>query len=164
MVYENCKVYGPYERKDGRKHVVVIFSDGKRKTVSFPKYLLEKKIERYLKANETVDHYDRNVDNNEFTNLTVLPRQKHAKLDAKCLVKQSFICPVCRNVFSLSGRRLSEALYNRKRGKTGPFCSRTCVGIYGSSVQNGERPFEVSLIQPKYSTHKQLQSLIKETL
>ena len=39
--YENLKVFGPYVRKDGRKHVVLQDPNTKKlKTVSYPKYLV----------------------------------------------------------------------------------------------------------------------------
>jgi len=46
------KVYGPYTRKDGRQHVI-LYENGTRKTVSYPKYLLETKLGRPLDSNET---------------------------------------------------------------------------------------------------------------
>jgi len=55
MVYQNCKLYGPYiSKQDGRKRLVVVFPDRKRKTLSYPKYLVEKYLNRYLGDKETV--------------------------------------------------------------------------------------------------------------
>ena len=49
MVYENCRIYGPYDRnQDNRLTVVVVYPDGRKKTVSYPKYLMETHLERYL--------------------------------------------------------------------------------------------------------------------
>jgi hypothetical protein len=36
------KIYGPYTGKDGRQRIV-LYENGKRTTVSYPKYLLEQK-------------------------------------------------------------------------------------------------------------------------
>ena len=35
------KVYGPYKRKDNRKHVVIVHDNGSRQTQSYPRYLME---------------------------------------------------------------------------------------------------------------------------
>lgn len=45
------KIYGPYLRKDLRKHIVIVNDDGSKTTKSFPKYLMENKLgrERMLK-------------------------------------------------------------------------------------------------------------------
>src|SRR5690606_5867052 len=76
------KVYGPYLRKDGRKHVI-LYKDGKRSTVSYPKFLMEQHLGRKLKPHETVDHIDRDFTNDDITNLRVVDRSQHAKDDAK---------------------------------------------------------------------------------
>jgi hypothetical protein len=31
--------------------------------------------------------------------------------------------------FELSGRKLNDAVANRRKGKAGPYCSRSCAGI-----------------------------------
>jgi hypothetical protein len=54
------KVHGPYTRQqDGRQHVVVVFVDLSKKTISYPKYLMEQKLGRELDPDlETIDHID----------------------------------------------------------------------------------------------------------
>jgi predicted RNA-binding Zn-ribbon protein involved in translation (DUF1610 family) len=149
-MYDNCKVYGPYDRKDGRQHVIVIFKDGSRKTVSYPKYLVEKRLDRYLTDDETVDHLD-----GDPSNLQVLSRSEHIKLDVKRLNVQQFPCPMCGEEFELVGPKLSKAIQNRKQGKSGPFCGRSCAGKYGAEVQNGRMgSLDVEEIDPEYSTLK----------
>lgn len=161
MVYHQCKIYGPYTRKDGRQHIIVVYPDGCKKTVSYPKYFVEMELGRYLGDNETVDHIDGDVTNNSLPNLQVLPRSVHAAKDARRLCEQSFVCPLCGSEFSLSGRRLSDAITNRKRGKAGPFCSRRCVGKYGKLVQDTGSVLPVSIIEPKYC--RSIPSLYGET-
>ena len=153
-VYSGCRVYGPYTRKDGRQHVCVLWPDARRSTVSFPKYIMEIHLGRYLHPEETIDHIDRNVQNNTISNLRVMARAEHAKFDALRLVSQTFICPVCHVEFVLSGSKISTLLSNRSRGKskTGPYCSRQCSGK-GSSV--------TSVVKRIYFTYK---SLEEETL
>ena len=65
MAYaDNFTVYGPYKRKDDRQIVVVVHRNGKRRTVSYPKWLLECHLGRKLhKDRETVDHWDSDFNN-----------------------------------------------------------------------------------------------------
>ena len=69
MVYSDVvKVYGPYKAKDSRLRVVLAFKDGSKKTVSYPKYIMEIHLGRYLTIDETVDHIDCDPLNNDLTN------------------------------------------------------------------------------------------------
>ena len=135
QVYQNCKVYGPYKRNDGRKHIVIIFPDNSRKTVSYPKYLMELKLNRYLSDTETVDHDDGDFNNNSYINLKVLDRSEHCRLDVKRVKEQWFKCDVCGNEFSLSGRKLQNAYNNHiYKNATGPYCSKRCAGIASHAI------------------------------
>ena len=120
------KIYGPYTRKDGRQHVV-LYENGKRKTVSYPKFLLEKKLGRELLPHETCDHIDGDYTNNSLNNLQVLSRgdniRKHAALRPAEI--GIFTCPTCNCSFTKS---MPQVRHNRKRNKSGPYCSRSCAG------------------------------------
>lgn len=151
-MYTDCKIYGPYLRKDGRQHIIAIYPDKTRKTISYPKYLMEIHLNRYLTEDETVDHIDRDFTNNQISNLKVLPRREHISLDVKRYEAQSFTCPTCSKTFELSGRKLHDAIQNRKRGKFGPFCSRSCAGKYATSIQHhGHGKSKSPLIIPRYT-------------
>lgn len=54
----------------------------------------------------------------------------------------------------IEGCRLSNAIQNRKQGKAGPFCSRSCAGKYGANVQNGKIAIEPEDIEASYTTNK----------
>jgi len=163
MVYENCKIYGPYIRKqDRRQHIIVIYPDGKRMSISYPKFLMEIRLNRYLKQDDTIDHLDMDIYNNASENLVIKGRREHIIEDVKRLKEQKFICPQCNDQFSLSGKKLHYAISNRQRGKAGPFCSRSCAGKYGKEIQIGARTaLKVKEIIPEYTSNKL--SLLEET-
>jgi len=129
------KVYGPYTRKDGRQHVI-LYQDGKRKTVSYPKYLLEQKLGRSLLPNETCDHIDNDHTNNCLDNLQVLTRSDNAR-KANALKPAElghFTCPVCNASFT---KPMCDVRANLKQNKSGPYCSRSCAGKGGHPSNQG---------------------------
>lgn len=126
-LYSEYKVYGPYRRKDGREHVI-LYANRRCRTLSYPKYLMELHLGRYLSEDETVDHIDRNPLNNDLSNLQVLSRSEHVRLDSLRICPMRFTCPICLAEFELAGRRLKAAADNRRRQKTGPYCSKSCAG------------------------------------
>ncbi|MBF84897.1 MAG: hypothetical protein CL489_10600 [Acidobacteria bacterium] len=156
-MYEDYKLYGPYTRKDGRKHVCLVHKEtGKRKTVSYPKYLMENHLRRFLTDDETVDHIDCDFTNNAISNLRVMDRSQHSREDVKRLKPVEFECPMCSTSFSLEGDRLRTFSKNLTQDKAGPFCSRKCAGLYGAKVQNGmERlPPAKEIFERDYTTLK----------
>lgn len=127
------KLYGPYYRKDGRQHVIIYYLDGTKKTVSYPKYLMEMKIGRELDPMyETVDHVDRDFTNNNYANLRVVSRQEHVSEDHVRIDKVIVKCIWCDAEVN---RRAVDLDRNARLGKAGPFC-RKCAGKYGTSIQH----------------------------
>ena len=135
MAEANVKVYGPYTRKDGRQHVV-LYKDGVRKTVSYPKYLLEQKLGRSLLPNETCDHIDNDYTNNCLDNLQVLTRADNARkgMELRSAELGHFTCPVCNSSFT---RRMSRVRHNPKKNKSGPYCSCSCSNKRGHPPNQG---------------------------
>ena len=87
MIYENViKTNGPYLGKDGRYRIILKFNDGTKKGMSYPKYLMEMHLERYLEEDETVDHIDGNPANNNLNNLQAISHKDNIK---KIIVKQN---------------------------------------------------------------------------
>ena len=121
------KIYGPYIRKDGRKHIVIVDKDGNKKTKSYPRYLMELKIGRNLTELETVDHINEDFTDDRIENLQILSRSDN--ITKSKLLKPAeifkFICPVC-NIESEKPMR--DVRHNRNNGKSGPYCSRVCAG------------------------------------
>lgn len=129
-------VYGPYKRKDGRMHIVLY--DGKiRKTISYPKALMEVHIGRILIDDETVDHKDENFDNNDISNLRIISRSKNSKRSAKRLVSIRTNCVLCGCEFTPSPDQMKRKNRSYDNDVAGPFCSRTCSGRYTSMLRNG---------------------------
>jgi hypothetical protein len=163
IIEKDFKIYGPYLSDDNRLRCVLVHKITKKKqTMSYPRVIMIKHLQRWLEEDEEVDHIDKNPLNNEITNLQVLIKNDHVKMDVKRLVPVVFSCPSCNNSFSLQGNKLSRAKSARKRGKAGPFCSRECAGRYGANVQNGANKLEVALISDVYTDLKR--SLTGETL
>lgn len=138
--YQDCKIYGPYLRKDGRSHVIV-FHNGKRlATVSYPKYIVEMAIGRYLTWPETVHHIDDDFTNNSLDNLCIMNISDHAKLHKpKQYSGGYYTCVGCGNKFYMSRTREMDRARNKNRGRHGPFCSKACSGRYGRKIQSARR-------------------------
>lgn len=70
------RIYGPYTRKDGRKHIVLTKRySGVSLTYSYSKFLLEMKLGRILTLNETCDHKNDDFTDDSYDNLQVLTRR-----------------------------------------------------------------------------------------
>jgi hypothetical protein len=123
------KVYGPYFRKDGRQHVIISV-DGKKKTVSYPRYLIQQVIGRELTDLETVDHIDGDFTNNDLNNLQILTRSANAsKAFDDHDKRKKYIelqCTFCQKLFMRTMNCHRRAL--KKNKNVGFFCSRSCQG------------------------------------
>lgn len=132
MVYEGYKVVNIYLCKDGRLRTY-LHNGFDYKVISYSKYLMENYLDRYLEKHEIVHHKDENPLNNEINNLQILTRYEHGKLHHK-KNSEIFICPMCRNEFTLVGSKFSNYKRNKQRTEkyAGPFCSRSCAGKWST--------------------------------
>lgn len=125
------KIYGPYLRKDGRKHIVIAHDNGVKQTKSYPRYLLEQHIGRELLPTETVDHINNDFTDDRIENLQILSLcanvQKEMNRPERTKEYYSFICPCCG---TKAVKPLSNVKGNLKKGKSGPYCSRKCAGTF----------------------------------
>lgn len=76
-MYENYRKLGPYIRKDNRK-IILIEINKNWKTVSYPKYLMEEYLKRFLLKDETVDHINADFTDNRIENLQILSRAENS--------------------------------------------------------------------------------------
>lgn len=152
-------IKGPYLTKEGRLIIVCVKHDNTKTSISYPKYLKELELNRRLLNNETVDHIDQNPLNNDLDNLRVINRSQHASNDAKRIYGDSIVvyCQYCGNRIPFLNSR-SFSYLNRRN--TGYFCSKKCVGKYGSEIQRGLRKkVKVDKIKPiYYDNHSQYET------
>ena len=139
MVYENVvKKNGPYQGKDSRLRLILTYNDSHKQTISYPRYVMENYLGRYLSSTEQIDHIDGNPLNNDISNLQILPIKVHQQLDANRNKDAIAVCKYCGKEFLIEGKTLSNR--NRKdRHQSGYFCSRRCSGKYGVEIQLGLR-------------------------
>lgn len=131
---DKFKIFGPYRRKkDNRQIVIVVERNGKRRTVSYPKWLMEVHLGRRLDPEkETVDHIDSDIDNNDLKNLRLVPRDEHSADDTRRVKNLKFECAWCGCEFERSPRLIRD---KAKKNKAGPFCSKKCAGKYSRMLQ-----------------------------
>ena len=146
---DNFKIYGPYERSDKRQIVITIDRNGVRRTVSYPKWVMECQLGRKLDENlETIDHWDSNHSNNDLSNLRIVPRDQHSADDTRRVKLVKFNCAWCDKEFERSPRLIRD---KAKKNKAGPFCTRICAGKYSRMLQ-------LKLIE-KFDTQKAIDSV-----
>lgn len=132
---DKFSVYGPYKKKtDGRLFVITINNEtGDRKTISYPKWLMECQLGRTLDPDlETVDHFDSNKDNNSLDNLKIIDRKTHSENDTRRVKMVKLKCSWCGKEFERSPRIIRD---KAKKGTFGNFCGRNCSGKYSRSLQ-----------------------------
>jgi hypothetical protein len=129
------KVYGPYTRKDGRRHVIHYDSTtGNKRTQSYPRYLMEEHLGRALESWEHVDHINDDPTDDRIENYQILTQTENSKKASKGILMAIFICPVCKKEAKKS---YGQVKHNWKMNKDGPFCSKSCAGKYSTSPRAG---------------------------
>lgn len=127
------KVHGPYDKGDGRKIVIVVYHNGKKRTVSYPKHIMEMHLGyELLDTDITIDHWDTDKNNNDINNLRIIDRKQHSTDDTRRVKLIELECAWCNKKFERSPRLLRD---KSKKNKAGPFCSRKCAGKYSRMLQ-----------------------------
>lgn len=77
----STKEYRCYKNlcKDGRIRCVLVYNDGTKRTISYPKLLMENYLGRSLLPEEQVHHIDENPLNNDLSNLMIVLRGEHQR-------------------------------------------------------------------------------------
>lgn len=119
------KVYGPYTRKDGRKHVVH-YDGTHRRTQSYPRYLMENYLGRALNDWEQVDHINNDHTDDRIENLQILTQLANIRKSSKEAETMWFTCPNCTVKFEIPARYFRNN--QLKQGRVGPYCSKKCAG------------------------------------
>ena len=134
----NIKIY---KCKDNRLRV---YNKSTKKVMSYPKYLMEQKLKRKLLPEEQVHHIDNNPLNNDMSNLEIQLLGEHQKhhMPPKYHDKK-VICTQCGQEFIITAKQQRTRTCNQSRkNKTHSdkyFCSKHCVGLYGTQIQNNKR-------------------------
>lgn len=129
-----------YRGKDGRLRIYVRATG---KTISYPKYLMEKELGRELNPDEFVHHVDSNPLNNEITNLKIMTSSEHASMHMTKYYDTTAICGWCGKEFLWTALQQQRFYSERRTGRHAsehPFCSRKCSGQYGrrKQIENDE--------------------------
>lgn len=134
------KTYGPYIGKDKRSRCVTVDEQGKMKTVSYPRIVMEAHLGRSLAQGEDIHHKDGNVENNNIENLEVVLHPEHCRSHSTRYVNDVEVeCVYCGRVFTLTPKKQIQRASSTNRGTHGPFCSRKCSGKYGTDVQRAAK-------------------------
>ena len=135
-MWHDYRISGPY-LNNGRLRVIV--KKGKEQhTISYPKYLMEVHLNKRLPKSVVVHHKDGNPLNNELSNLEILERSTHTRKHATRYSESIEVtCKWCRKIFTLDRIGQQRRTQNKNRSKAGPFCSFSCRGKYGTSIQYG---------------------------
>lgn len=124
--YSACWTSKPYLRKDGRMLVSIKYGSRRKTSVSYPKFLVEVHLGKYLTDAETVHHKDGNFSNNALSNLEVLKRDKHAQVHARMPDTKELYCAHCGEKFLRARRRLFYYSSGVKHVVSNPVCSVSC--------------------------------------
>lgn len=105
----------------------MVIGEGRKKErqLLYSRWLMEQHLGRQLERTEHVHHRDGDKTNDVLENLEVVPAGEHAAHHARPTEWVEFICPECGE---LARKEARNVRHNRKMGKVGPFCSRSCAG------------------------------------
>src|SRR5690606_12837150 len=124
-----------------RVFLVIVYTDGSRKSMSNARYIVEQALGRELTDDETVDHIDEDYENDNVSNLglsTGGDNNRYGKIS--CMYK--FICPA-DGCGVPAEKPYSQVKKNWSRADNGPFCSRECSGVMSHKDPIGRTPGEV---------------------
>ena len=124
----------PPQSVSGYVAYVVHYDTGKKTTVLEHREVMEVALGRKLLPYEVVHHRNHLKTDNRLDNLELLTAEQHGKLHSKEQIAEwaDAKCLGCGKEWKI---RASVLRGNAKKGRAGPFCSKTCAGRYGAAVQ-----------------------------
>lgn len=122
----------PWFNLHGYLACTVKYEDGSKRTVLQHREIMEDHLGRRLNSNTFVHHKDRNKRNNDLDNLEVRSRSSHSKIHSREIEYAELVCVSCGQVFV---REAKEERARIKKGRSGPFCNKSCAGRFTRGVQ-----------------------------
>lgn len=148
-MYEDFKVLGPYSQPSGRRFVVLLDINGKRKNVNYARFLLSKHLNRELLTSEHVHHINGNYIDDRLENLEVLNIGDHTKTHRPKMLSV-ITCDECGSKRFLEGVFRSRSISNNKASSTkNRFCSVTCSISYNNKKRARIRKLVKEIDQQK---------------
>ena len=126
---DEYRCYTNLNKKDGRLRCVLVYKDGHKENISYPKLLMEEKLGRKLLPNEQVHHVDENPLNNNLDNLELTTLGEHQRMHSK-FIEYEEICEWCNKEFVVTKKHH----HNHRKG-TKYFCSKSCASKYNAYTQ-----------------------------
>lgn len=131
-MYESFNVLGPYAQPSGRRFVILIDVNGKRKNMNYARFLLSKHLNRELLKTEHVHHINGNYIDDRIENLEILSVGDHTRTHRPKLFF-TLVCDECGREKFLEGGCRSRAIANNKASATkNKFCSLSCSIKYNN--------------------------------
>ena len=138
-IYKDYEIIGSARLNSEGNPVILIKSPtGKKQQIFISRMIMEMKIGRNLKQNETIFFKDNNKLNVKLDNMEVCIRESRADTTI-----EHYKCPMCGKEFDISGKKLIAVRGKRKafgNAYTGPYCSQSCAkkfnrnNIFGKGV------------------------------
>lgn len=130
VVWLDAVIHGPYLDKGLDRMVVNVHRGGRHGNMTYARFLMQEHLQRVLGPDEHVDHQDEDHRNDLIDNLQILTPAANTRKTRGEIEYFEFTCPQCGNPGIQKARNVR---HNRKLGKAGPFCGRSCAGKYSMS-------------------------------
>lgn len=117
----------PWFNLEGYRAATVKYDDGTKRTVLEHREVMEAHLGRSLRTTEIVHHKNKNKQDNRTDNLEITSKRKHAQHHAAEDRPEEIVSLVCSLCGATFERLARNERHNRKMGKTGPFCGKSCA-------------------------------------